>query len=219
MIEVVTPDVAFLYREKLDSMFRLRHRVFKDRLQWDVNSRNGRERDVYDLMRPIYLLATDAEGNVQGTWRLLPTTGPYMLRDVFPELMDDQHLPDHPQVWETSRFAVEPGPDGCDRRLTVNALTGELFAGLVEWALTFGIREVVTVYDVRVGRLLNRIGVSPLWVSQRRRIGNTLSVAGRFEISDSVLASIQAACGVEESVLVNHDAIAVPRVGEVQHAA
>jgi acyl homoserine lactone synthase len=142
-----------------------------------------------------------------------------MLRDVFPELMDDQALPNHPQVWETSRFAVEPGPEGCDRRLTVNALTGELFAGLVEWALTFGIREVVTVYDVRVGRLLSRIGVSPLWVSQRRRIGNTLTVAGRFEISDSVLASIREACGVEESVLVNYDAVEAPTAAEVQHAA
>jgi acyl homoserine lactone synthase len=219
MIEVITPDIAFVYRHKLDSMFQLRHRVFKERLDWDVNSRNGRERDVYDLMRPIYLLATDDAGEVRGTWRLLPTTGPNMLRDVFPELMDDQPLPEHPQVWETSRFAVEPGPDGCDRRLTVNALTGELFAGLVEWALTFGIQEVVTVYDVRVGRLLNRIGVRPLWVSQRRRIGNTLTVAGRFEISDAVLDSIKSACDIDHSVLVDREALEMPAAAEVQHAA
>lgn len=213
MIEVITPDIAFLYRQKLDEMFQLRHRVFKERMEWDVNSRNGKERDVYDLLRPVYLLATDESGRVEGTWRLLPTTGPYMLRDVFPELMDGGDAPNHPQVWETSRFAVELDADGCDRRNTVNRVTSELFAGLVEWALLYGIKEVVTVYDVRVGRLLSKIGVVPQWTSQRRRIGNTITVAGRFEISDAVLASIRAAGNVEESVLYHRD------LEEVQHAA
>lgn len=214
MIEVVTPDIAFLYREKLDSMFQLRHRIFKERMDWDVNSRNGKERDVYDLLRPVYLLATDDEdGSVEGTWRLLPTTGPYMLRDVFPELLDGSTAPESPLVWETSRFAVEMDVDGSDRRNTVNRITSELFAGLVEWALLYGIQEVVTVYDVRVGRLLNKIGVTPTWVSQRRRIGNTLTVAGRFEISDAVLASIRSAGSIQDSVLYHRD------LQEVQHAA
>lgn len=214
MIEVVTPDIAFLYREKLDSMFELRHRIFKERMDWDVNSRNGKERDVYDLLRPVYLLATDDEnGSIEGTWRLLPTTGPYMLRDVFPELLDGSTAPESPLVWETSRFAVEMDADGNDRRNTVNRVTSELFAGLVEWALLYGIQEVVTVYDVRVGRLLNKIGVTPTWVSQRRRIGNTITVAGRFEISDTVLASIRNAGCIQDSVLYHRD------LQEVQHAA
>lgn len=213
MIEVITPDIAFLYREKLDEMFQLRHRVFKERMNWDVNSRNGKERDVYDLLRPVYLLAVDRAGTVEGTWRLLPTTGPYMLHDVFTDLLDGTSPPADPRVWETSRFAVELDAEGCDRRNTVNRVTSELFAGLVEWALLYGIQEVVTVYDVRVGRLLNKIGVTPSWVSQRRRIGNTITVAGRFEISDAVLASIRQAGSIEDSVLVHRE----PQ--EIQHAA
>lgn len=213
MIEVVTPDIAFLYRGKLDATFRLRHRVFKERLDWDFNARDGHEGNVYDLMRPVYLLATHAQSRVQGSMRLLPTTGPYMLRDVFPERIEGAPLPEHPQIWEPSRFAVEPGPDGCDRRCTVNGLTGELFSGLAEWALTFGIKDVVPVYDIRIARLLPRIGITPTWVSARRRIGNTVTMAGRSEIFEAVLASIQSACGLRESVLVNRDAV------EVQYAA
>jgi hypothetical protein len=38
-------------------------------------------------------------------------------------------------------------------------------------------------------------------------------MAGRFEISEAVLESIQTACGLSGSVLANHDAL------EVQHAA
>lgn len=213
MIEVVTPDIAFLYRDKLDAMFALRHRVFQERLGWDVNSRGGRERDVYDLHNPIYLLATDEDGTVHGTWRLLPTTGPYMLRDVFGDVFADAPKPADPVVWETSRFAVEPGPGGEDRRGAVNRLTGELFAGLVEWALLFGIREIVTVYDVRVGRLLNHIGVRPKWATERHRLGQTIAVAGRFDVSDEVLENIRAATGVTGSVLAEQ------RGKEVLHVA
>ena len=115
MIEVITPDIAFLYRQKLDQMFQLRHRVFKERMEWDVNSRNGKERDVYDLLRPVYLLATDESGRVEGTWRLLPTTGPYMLRDTFAELLAGEAAPARADVWELSRFALAPAHPG-DRR-------------------------------------------------------------------------------------------------------
>ncbi len=213
MIEVVTPDIAFLYRDKLDAMFALRHRVFHERLGWDVNARGGRERDVYDLHNPVYLLATDDHGTVQGTWRLLPTTGPYMLRDVFGDVFTDVSKPADPFVWEISRFAVEPGPGGEDRRGTLNRLTSELFIGLVEWALLFGIREVVTVHDVRVARLLNHLGVRPKWASARHRIGATVAVTGGFEVSDEVLDNIRAATGVTGSVLADQ------RNREVLHAA
>lgn len=213
MIEVITPDIAFLYQDKLDEMFKLRHRVFKECLDWDVNSRNGRERDVYDLLRPVYLLATDENGKVGGSWRLLPTTGPYMLRDVFPDLLEGAQAPSNPQVWEISRFAVDRAGDGTQRRNSVNRFTSELFAGMVEWALLYGIREIVAVYDVRVGRLLNKIDFTPHWVSQPRRIGSTVAMAGRFEVSDPRLAAIRAAGGIHESVLVHRD------LQEVQHAA
>ncbi len=213
MIEVVTPDIAFLYRDKLDAMFALRHRVFHERLGWDVNSRGGRERDVYDLHNPVYLLATDEHGTVHGTWRLLPTTGPYMLRDVFGDVFADLDKPADPFVWEISRFAVEPGPTGEDRRGALNRLTSELFVGLVEWALLFGIREVVTVHDIRVARLLNHLGVQPKSSSDPHRIGETVAVAGRFEVSDQVLENIRAATGVTDSVL------AAQRTKEVLDAA
>jgi N-acyl-L-homoserine lactone synthetase len=72
---------------------------------------------------------------------------------------------------------------------------------LVELSLLFGIREIVTVYDIRIGRLLDRIGCAPFWRSHERKIGNTITVAGRFEISDDVLQSIRNAGGITEPVL------------------
>ena len=43
----------------MDEMFRLRARVFHDRLRWEVQAADGKERDKYDDMAPVYLIYTD----------------------------------------------------------------------------------------------------------------------------------------------------------------
>src|SRR3546814_8431759 len=68
-------------------MFQQRYRVFKQRLGWSVADCDGAERDAFDEASPIYLLAYNSDGRLAGSWRFLPTTGPYMLRDVFPALL------------------------------------------------------------------------------------------------------------------------------------
>jgi acyl homoserine lactone synthase len=209
MIEIITPDIAFIHRDKIAAMHRLRHRVFKVRLGWEVNSHNGMERDVYDLLNPIYLLAMSATGDVEGSWRLLPTTGPYMLRDVFSELLDGQAPPSHPTIWETSRFSMDSLPDTLSGLRAVNRLTHEMFCGLVELSLLFGISEIITVYDIRIERILSRVGCAPHWRSTPRQIGNTTTVAGRFEISEAVLLSLRKAGGITEPVLYRDEPIAV----------
>lgn len=84
MIAVVDQSNAHKYSKLLDEMFRLRARIFLDRLGWDVQVRDGKERDKYDDKGPIYLIYTDDEAReVKGSLRLLPTTGPTLLADFF----------------------------------------------------------------------------------------------------------------------------------------
>ena len=199
MITVVTPQERPFYAAQLAEMHRLRHRVFKERMQWDVRSINGLEFDTYDELDPTYLLAGD--GVVEGTWRILPTDGPYMLRDVFPELLGVPPAPDSPSIWETSRFAVDHETRDTDGKSAVGRITGMLFCGLVEYALSQGITEVWTVYDIRIGRLLKWIGCQPAWEGPRHRYGSTISVAGRFEISERVLGDLRHANNVVGSVI------------------
>lgn len=49
------------YRHLLDEMFRLRARVFRDRLKWDVVVTDGMERDRYDDEGPVYMIYTDED--------------------------------------------------------------------------------------------------------------------------------------------------------------
>ena len=108
MIELVQAGQAgkttFLF-----DMHRLRARVFKEKMGWDVQvTPDNLEIDQFDLPDTVYLLALNKDSRVIGTWRLLPTTGPTMIRDVWPQYLDSISMPTAPDVWEVSRFAIDP---------------------------------------------------------------------------------------------------------------
>ena len=175
--------------EVLDGMFRFRHQVFHDRLGWEVNSVDGREIDGVDELTPVYMVARNRVGAVAGCWRLLPTTGPYMLRNTFPELLQDEPAPAADDIWELSRFAAESPDDGDLAQASVSPVTFVMFQAMVDYALNNGIRQYVTVTSVALERLLRRMGmpVSRFGDGKARRIGKVLTVACRIEINAQML--------------------------------
>lgn len=205
MIDVVTPDLYSVYAGELRLMFQQRYRVFKQRLGWSVPAQAGEERDQFDDYYPIYLLALDDADRLAGSWRFLPTTGPYMLRDVFPQLLGGARAPYHPLIWEGSRFAVESR--GGRRRIS-----SELLCAVTETCIALGIRELITVYDARMERLLPRLGCPPKWQSPPARINGEPAYTGRFDMNHATLASLRAVAGIQHSVIRNapfHDEAAV----------
>ncbi|WP_299620371.1 acyl-homoserine-lactone synthase [Pelagibius sp.] len=196
MIDVVTPDLYAEYAGALSQMFRQRCRVFRQRLGWDVAVSDGEERDSFDNLYPIYLLAMDPEERVLGSWRFLPTTGPYMLRDVFPELLEGERAPYHPLIWEGSRFAVE----GRGNRGRVSS---ELLCAVTETCIAMGIRELITVYDARMERLLPRLGCPPKQQTCPVCIDGEIAFAGHFDMNHATLASLRSTAGIQGSVIRN----------------
>lgn len=166
----------------LEDLFRLRYRVFKERLKWDVECHDGMERDRFDDLSPVYLAYKGESGAIEGCIRLLPTTGPNMLRDVFTSLLDGVPAPCSPKVWESSRFSLDTkSTDKSKVRLT--RATHELFAGMIEFGLMWGLSNIVTVTDLRVERILRRAGWPLRRIGVVQRIGDTETVAGYLETS------------------------------------
>src|SRR5438270_5279176 len=94
---------------EIDAMHRIRALTFADRLGWEVKVVDGWEIDEFDSINPLYLLSIDPRsGAVRGSLRLLPTTGPNMLRDVFSVLLDTGEVIESAVVWESSRFSIHP---------------------------------------------------------------------------------------------------------------
>ena len=92
----IAPRGAFKSNE-LCEMHTLRAKVFRGRLGWEVPVLSGMEIDGYDALEPRYMQMREGE-TLRGCWRLLPTEGPYMLKDSFPQLLDGQEAPSDPQM-------------------------------------------------------------------------------------------------------------------------
>lgn len=111
MMLLITPQSYGEFVNELADMHRLRYRVFKQRLDWYVQISGDMELDEFDVLRPVHLLYRSADGQVDGCVRLLPSTGPTMLRDTFPVLLDGLPAPKSHLIWESSRFALDLSPD------------------------------------------------------------------------------------------------------------
>ena len=177
------PDQSSHSTQALEGMFRLRHEVFKERLNWDVGSIAGRERDVFDDLDPVYIVCEE-EGEVLGSWRLLPTTGPYMLKNVFPELLHGTPAPEAKNVWEISRFAVSKRVTGNESLGTVKSVTNTLLDELFKFASRRNIERIVAVSDIRFERILKRAGLLTQRYGPPLQIGVTKAVSGYADVTE-----------------------------------
>src|SRR5262245_39506130 len=92
----------------LFDMHRLRKRVFKDRMDWNVSiTPGGLEVDSFDLPDTVYILALSKDRRVIGSWRILPTSGPTMVGNIWPQFLKSIDMPADPNIWEASRFSVD----------------------------------------------------------------------------------------------------------------
>jgi len=133
----------------LRGMFAFRHQVFFNKLKWDVETRDNLEYDLFDTMNPVYMLARQPQGAIEGCWRLMPTTDDYMLKDTFPQLLRGESVPCDPHVWELSRFAVDASSDAGAVQAPLNGVTMEMIRRLYDFAQAREVARFVTVSPVR----------------------------------------------------------------------
>jgi len=190
---IVRSRAALLQDSELaPGMHRLRGRVFKDRLDWDVSVSNGLEIDQYDTFNPTYLLALE-QGDVVGCVRLLPTTGRNMLADTFPVLLDGNPAPKATTIWESSRFCVDTKSAAATAENGLRKATFLLLAAMLEWGQQHNLQAIATVTDLRMERILRRAGWHLDRLGLPRQIGSTNAVAGLLPISCEAFGAIRAA--------------------------
>lgn len=167
-------------------MHKLRAKVFKDRLGWEVPIMSGMEIDGYDALEPLYMMIREPGGGaLRGCWRLLPTEGPYMLKDSFAQLLHGQAAPAHARIWELSRFAIETEGNA---RFGFSEITMESIAEIISHGYHAGIDQYVTVTTTAIERLLRRAGVvtrrfgAPLQIGVERAVALYVDVAATHAV-------------------------------------
>jgi acyl homoserine lactone synthase len=192
-----------MYRHLLDKMFRLRARVFADKLGWDVPVRGGMERDRYDDLSPLYLIATDAkQQEVYACMRFLPTTGPTLLADVFHETMAEEVDLDSPFIWECTRFCVDEELIAQqDEAIDVVRLGGQMLIACCEFGLRSGIDQILANFDPIRLRIWRRAGAKVDVIGKSESFGERPVYLGLFEVSEEVLHTMRYRLGVTEPLL------------------
>jgi len=183
MIQILSGGDRARFPQVFDQMFRARAAIFKDRLGWEVDVANGLEIDRYDRCDDtVYLVASDADGHLTGSLRLLPTTGDTMLRYEFADFFDAPVDVESPTAWECTRFCVHPPRHGA---------RAELLIGLCALCLESGIEHIVGLYDERMTRIYGRIGWTPDPLAESRSHRGHL-IVGLWEATPHALERMHA---------------------------
>lgn len=201
MINIINHDNRADYLDLIDQSYLLRHRIFKQKLGWNVNSFNGREHDEFDkLIGAVNIIHLDNSGKVNGCVRLLPTNGPNMLKDIFTMLLDGAPSPCSPEIWESTRFAVD-----IDAMTAMDAgrVTASLLDAIAEVALIYGLKKVISVTDPIMERALKRRGLPTVRIGSVHQVGICKAVAGYFIPSNQTLSDLREKSGFTMSQIVN----------------
>lgn len=202
MIRIINGANRNDHPAEIAAMHRLRKRVFHDFLKWDVTVKGDWEIDHYDDVNPTYVLSYSPEGQLRGSLRLLPTLGPNMLDDTFPVLLGDRPEIRSAEIWESSRFCIEPeiSQDRSSNQVTIAA--AELMCGVGEIGLASGLSHIVTVTDVFLERMFRRMGCPGERIAEPHKIGSVFAVAVAWEVTPDLLARMKAVAEIDGPLLV-----------------
>ncbi|WP_171130102.1 MULTISPECIES: acyl-homoserine-lactone synthase [unclassified Ruegeria] len=207
MIIVIDGINQHLFTDILDEMYQLRARVFGDRLGWEVNIENGRERDAFDDLHPAHVVSINDDGDVVGCMRLLQTTGPHMMADVFNAILDGEPPIRSAQVWEATRFCVDTKKLGRGRgKNSISYVTSEVMIGSFEYAMQAGVLDSIAVIDPVMNRVLQRSGNAPYdYLGTAKPMGKVVAMAAMMDCSEERIAGIRAYAGIEHDVFLSED--------------
>lgn len=182
----------------MEKVWRLRHEVFVEEKGWEAIRRSdGREIDQFDTGEALHILYIQDE-NILGYSRLLPTLGPHLLSDVYPQLCDGE-VPRSKQMWEWTRFCTEKSHRGSVRSLSY--VSNCLLSAIVEWGMANDVHEI----GIQMNRMWMltlcqlRFRPIPLGVIQELDGEEVLAVQCKFD--ERSLISLQKARGDKDLML------------------
>jgi acyl-homoserine lactone synthase len=188
------------YADAIDQHYVLRKKIYIDEQRWSaLRATNGREIDQFDTDSTVYLLAIGADGEVAGGTRLLPSLGPTLLSEVFPQLARERGFERAPEIWEWTRFFVAPRFRQ-DKRLS--RVAGIVAAGMVEYCLDQRIPRMNVVAEAYWIPKVSALGWRP------RPLGLPLAHEGlsicafTIEMTEKALQATRAVYGIDAPSLV-----------------
>lgn len=166
-------------------LFKYRYDVFVKKLGWNLSAPEGIEIDQFDNENSVYVIAK-SHSEIVGCARLLPTNQPYLLQEVFPDLLDGAEPPKSIKIWEVSRFTncylSQPEDPASDLAGIDSAL---FLTEIMRVAKEVGAEKLISVSTIGMERLLNRSGIRTIRLGKPKEINGYRVFACQVDLIES----------------------------------
>lgn len=216
MIVFVEQNQYAVRANLISQTFTTRKKVFVDEMKWDIPVTNGQEVDKYDQLGAAYVILTDDERrNAYASLRLLPSTGPTLLYDVFSKTIPDGAALSAPGIFECTRFCVDEELDAKRTYYRHIPAASLLLLGLCEIGLEKGITTIAANFDPLMRRVYHRAGCEVDVLGEASIYGRRPVACGTFEVSDRILTQMRSKLGIEQGIYEASAAMDFARVASI----
>ncbi len=177
---------------------RYRYRVFVGQLGWELPVPVDCDQDQFDNPHTRHLVAYD-HAEVVGYARLLPTSQPYLLQTLFPELLNGRQAPVDEGLWELSRYAAT------DLRHSNAAIAMSMPVGkallleAMRYVRARGAHTLIFCTTVAIERLSHRWGLDTQRLGPPRRSAAGLLVAAAIPCTEANMQCLAQAAEMREA--------------------
>ena len=174
---IIAGRLSDLPLELRDGLGAFRYDVFVRRLGWplpDVKENETIEWDHFDGENTIQIVELTPERQICGCARLMPTTAPYLLRELLPR-SSDLDFPSSPTVWELSRFAGSGM---------------QLFPYVMAVAASLGATRIIGVVTRAIARLYRRFGLDLQYVGPHPETASSPFVVCAIDLTPAAFAKL-----------------------------
>lgn len=203
MFTLIQAQDFFQNQPLLEAGFRLRKKVFRDQLQWDIPVIGDMEFDKYDTADAQYLMwCSPDRQKLYGMIRLLPTSCPTLLFDVFGDTHGNAAELIADDIIEGTRMCIDDDLVAQDfPTLAPGAGFNLLFLALCEVSLALGAKRMVSNFEPAMSRVYRRAGLNYDLHGKADGYGKRPVCCASFEVSMTVLANMRKTIGIDLPVV------------------
>jgi acyl-homoserine lactone synthase len=196
-LQVIRNENRHLYEDVLEDYWRVRHNIYVGERRWmDLEKPDGREIDQFDTPATVYLMALEGR-RVVGSHRLVPTTEPTLMSDIFPILSLKEPIR-RPDVYELSRVFVVKERRGEKAQPRIESI---VMAGTMEYGLIEGLSQFTIVMETWWVPRFQEMGWNPRPLGLPVDINGMNCIGVTVDISERAWRDTCKARSVDGSVL------------------
>ena len=196
-VHIVTQTNRHLYLAELDAFFRARHDIYVHEKRWRDPSASGLEIDQFDHGGAAYLIGFEDDGTLVGGTRLIPSSQPHMLSEVFAAHCDLEPMPRRTDVAEWTRAFVVPRFRRERLRVVYHAC-----AAVMRYCLDEGVTQVGGLQECYWLPLWSKLGWNVRVLGRPREIAGDTCVAAYMDVTEAAFESACKRAGIEAPTLV-----------------